>query len=93
MERKSWLKGWWKTQSLGSPLVGWRNKGSQHIVEVVLCKVTFSNHTLPGGEGESEEEEEDESVAELKKPNSDEVGASKRTDGLFDWLVLGRFMD
>lgn len=27
----------------------------------------------PGGEGESEEEEEDESVAELKKPNSDEV--------------------
>lgn len=59
----------------------------------VLCKVTFSNHTLPGGEGESEEEEEDESVAELKKPNSDEVGASKRTDGLFDWLVLGRFMD
>lgn len=32
-------------------------------------------------------------VAELKKPNSDEVGASKRTDGLFDWLVLGCFMD
>lgn len=39
---------------------------------------THSFHfVLLGGEGESDEDEEDETVAELKKPNSDEVKATE----------------
>lgn len=48
---------------------------------------THSFHfVLLGGEGESDEDEEDETVAELKKPNSDEVRATEI--GLM-WCLTG----
>lgn len=53
-----------------------------------LC-ISCSYDILPGGEGESEEDEEDETVTELKKPNSDEVRASRSGTGTWvsDWLM------
>lgn len=51
------------------------------------CAFGFKSHLdiPPGGEGESEEDEEDETVAELKKPNTDEVRAiGYGSEGLLD---------
>ncbi|XP_056156127.1 1-phosphatidylinositol 4,5-bisphosphate phosphodiesterase beta-3 [Lampris incognitus] len=46
-----------------------------------------------GGEGESEEDEEDETVAELKKPNSDEGTASSEVNATEEMSTLVNYIE